>query len=137
MDTTNDPNPLHAAIPYTALLDLRPIRQDADMCIIEMVWQEGLCTANGILHGGAVMSLADTAGALLAFMNLPSGAIATTTIESKTNLFAAARAGSTLTATAVVLHCGRTTIVVETEVRDQTERLVAKTTQTQAVLAAR
>jgi 1,4-dihydroxy-2-naphthoyl-CoA hydrolase len=137
MDPANEPNPLHVTMPYTALLDLRPIHQDTDRCVVEMPWHERLCTANGILHGGAVMSLADTAGAVLAFMNLPSGATATTTIESKTNLFAAARVGSTLTATAVVLHAGRTTIVVETEVRDQTGRLVAKTTQTQAILTAR
>ena len=80
------------------------------------------------------MSLADTAGAVLAFMNLPAGALATTTIESKTNLFAAVRSETTITATARLLHAGRTTIVVETEDRDQTDRLVSKTTQTQAVL---
>jgi uncharacterized protein (TIGR00369 family) len=136
MDNVNEPNPLHAAMPFTALLDLRPIRQDHNQCVIEMDWHERVCTASGIVHGGALMSLADTAGAVLAFANLPSGALATTTIESKTNLFAAARAGSTLTATAVVLHAGRTTMVVETEVRDQTGRLVAKTTQTQAILTA-
>ncbi len=133
----NEPNPLHAAMPFTALLDVRPIQQDARTCILEMPWHERLCTASGILHGGAVMSLADTAGAVLAFSNLPPGALATTTIESKTNLFAAVRSGATLTATAVVIHAGRTTIVVETEVRDHTGRLVAKTTQTQAILMPR
>jgi uncharacterized protein (TIGR00369 family) len=137
MDPSDRTNPLHDAMPYTALLDIRPIRQDAEQCVLEMPWHERLCTANGILHGGALMSLADSAGALLAFMNLPDGAIATTTIESKTNLFAAVRSGTTVTATSTVLHAGRTTIVVETEVRDDTGRLVAKTTQTQAVLAAR
>jgi len=66
-----------------------------------------------------------------AFLNLPPGA-GTTTIESNTNLLAAVREG-TVVALATPLHVGGTVVVVETELRAQ-ERLVAKTTQTQAVL---
>ena len=77
------------------------------------------------------MALADTAGAVCAFANLPDGASFTTTIESKTNFLGAVTEG-TVRATARPLHVGRTTIVVETEARVD-DRLVAKTTQTQAV----
>ena len=79
------------------------------------------------------MSLADTAGAVCAFLNLPEGGSGTTTIESKTNLLAAVRSG-TVTAITTPLHTGGSLIVAETELRDGDDRLVAKTIQTQAVL---
>ena len=85
------------------------------------------------MHGGTVMALADAAGGYCAFANLPDGATGTATIESKTNMLRAVREGS-VRATSTVLHTGGTTIVVETEVRDGGGKLVAKTTQTQAVL---
>jgi uncharacterized protein (TIGR00369 family) len=92
------------------------------------------CTAGGVLHGGALMSLADTAAAACAFLNLPPGA-ATATIESKTNFFRGVREGH-VEAVARPLHVGRTTIVVQTDLRDAEGRLVGQTTQTQAVIAA-
>jgi uncharacterized protein (TIGR00369 family) len=85
------------------------------------------------LHGGTVMALADSAGGACAFLNLPPGAAGTSTIESKTNFLGAVRSG-TVRATARPLHVGGTTIVVETEMRDERDRLVAKVTQTQVVL---
>ncbi len=96
-------------------------------------WAPERCTAGGVLHGGAVMTLADTLGALCAFLNLPAGA-STTTLESKTNFFRGVRAGS-VHGTARPLHVGRTTIVVQTDVRDDEEKRVALVIQTQAVLA--
>ena len=96
-------------------------------------WAAELCTAGGILHGGVLMSLADAAGAVCAFLNLPDGA-GTTTIESKTNFLGAVREGDVL-ARARPLHVGKTTIVVETDVFDANGRRVARTTQTQAVIS--
>ena len=84
------------------------------------------------MHGGAVMTLADTLGAVCAFLNLPPGA-ATSTITSSTNFFRAVREGE-VRGTAHPLHVGRTTIVVQTELRDANDKLVALVTQTQAVL---
>jgi 1,4-dihydroxy-2-naphthoyl-CoA hydrolase len=92
-----------------------------------------LCTSDGVLHGGVLMTLADTAGAVCAFLNLPPGA-RTVTIESKTNFLGAVRGGEAL-ARSRPLHVGRTTIVVETDVLDENGRRVARTTQTQAVLS--
>jgi uncharacterized protein (TIGR00369 family) len=96
-------------------------------------WAEHLCTTGGLLHGGALMALADCVGAVCAVMNLPPGA-GTSTIESKTNFFRGVRAG-TVTATSAPLHVGRTTIVVQTDLRDARGKRVAQVTQTQAVLA--
>jgi 1,4-dihydroxy-2-naphthoyl-CoA hydrolase len=79
------------------------------------------------------MALADSAGAIVAYLNLPEGAQATATIESKTNFFRPVSSGH-VEATSRVLHRGRTTIVVETDLRDAEGRHVARVTQTQAVL---
>jgi len=95
-------------------------------------WAPGLCTAAGVLHGGVLMALADSAGGVCAFLNLPPGAH-TATIESKTNFFGVVKEGTVL-ARSRPLHRGRTTIVVETDLFAADRRHVARTTQTQAVL---
>jgi uncharacterized protein (TIGR00369 family) len=97
-------------------------------------WAEERCTVGGVLHGGALMSLGDTVGAVCAFLNLPPGA-GTATLESKSNLFRPVRSG-TVRATSQPLHVGRTVVVVQTDLRDDDGRLVAQVTQTQAVLPA-
>jgi 1,4-dihydroxy-2-naphthoyl-CoA hydrolase len=98
----------------------------------KLPWREDLCTTGGILHGGAIMTLADTLGAVCAFLNLPEGA-RTATLESKTNFFRPVSGGS-LFGTATPLHVGRTTIVVQTDLRDDDGKRVALVVQTQAVL---
>jgi 1,4-dihydroxy-2-naphthoyl-CoA hydrolase len=124
--------PLVAQMPFAERLGIELVSATADEVRARLAWAPDLCTAGGILHGGALMSLADSAGAVCAFLNLPEGA-GTATIESKTNFFAAAREGS-VEARSRPLHRGRTTIVVETDVFDDRGRHVARTTQTQAVL---
>ena len=89
------------------------------------------CTAGGIAHGGFLMTLADCVGAIGAFLNLPEGAKGTTTTESKTNLIAAAPAGSVLTARAEPVSIGRRLQVWQTRIETGEGRLVALTTQSQ------
>ena len=127
-----DPQTLITSMPYAVAAGIEISAAGADEVVGTMVWEETRCTVGGVLHGGALMTLADSIGAVCAFFNLPPGA-GTSTIESKTNLFRAVR-GGTVTATARPLHVGRTTIAVQTELRDDTGKLVALTTQTQAVL---
>jgi 1,4-dihydroxy-2-naphthoyl-CoA hydrolase len=124
---------MHSTMPLTAVLGFEAVSAAPEEVVVRATWDESRCTAAGVLHGGVLMALADTAGAYCAFLNLPEGA-GTTTIESKTNFLRAVRSG-TATATARRLHAGRTIVVVETEVRDDDGKLVTKTTQTQAVLA--
>lgn len=123
---------LHAVMPFTATLGIRGVANAPHETAMEMDWSAETCTAAGIMHGGAVMALADSCGAALAFANLPEGATGTTTIEGKTNMIGAVTEG-TVTARSTLVHAGAQTIVVETEVR-QGDRLVAKTIQTQLVL---
>ncbi len=95
--------------------------------------REDLCTLGGLLHGGALMALADSVDAIAAFLNLPDGAHGTTTIESKTNFLGSVQTG-VVRAVARPLHIGRTTIVVETLLTSgDDDRPVPKVTQTQLV----
>jgi 1,4-dihydroxy-2-naphthoyl-CoA hydrolase len=123
-------------MPLCATLGITASEFVADSVVLELGWRPELCTSNGVLHGGVIMTLADSAGAGCAFLNLPEGAIGTSTIESKTNFLGAVKGGS-ITARSTALHVGSTTIVIETEVRDEDGRLIAKVTQTQAVLRPR
>ena len=107
----------------------------ASRVVLALDWAEQWCTTAGLLHGGALMALADSAGGMCAFYNLPDGATGTATIESTTHFLGAVTAG-TVRATATPLHVGGTTIVVDTELRVD-GRLVGKTTQTQTVRRAR
>ena len=129
---TFDTTRLHSLVPFAATLGLRVVSAGPGEVRVEIDHRPELCTAGGLLHGGTLRALADTTGAVCAFLNLPEGAT-TTTVESKTNLLAAVR-GGVVTATATPLHAGSTLIVVETTVHRDDGRLAAKTTQTQAVL---
>jgi uncharacterized protein (TIGR00369 family) len=123
------------SMPLADTLGLEIVAASAEEVHARLPFQDRLCTAGGILHGGALMSLADASGAYCAFLNLPAGSTGTATIESKTNFFRAVRDGH-VDAISRPLHRGRTTIVVETDLRDEAGKHVARVTQTQAVLAA-
>ncbi len=123
-----------AAMPFAGLLGIDVMAAEPEEVRARLAWDESRCTAGGILHGGALMGLADATGGLCAFLNLPDGATATATIESKTNFFRPVSRGH-VEAVSRVLHQGRSTIVVETELRDHEGRLAGKVTQTQAVLS--
>lgn len=123
-------------MPLCATLGITASEASAERVVAHLAWQPELCTSGGLLHGGAVMALADAAGGACAFLNLPDGAIGTSTIESKTNFLGAVREGASVVATATPLHRGRTTVVIETALRVD-DRLIAKTTQTQSVLSSR
>ena len=124
--------PLTASLPLAQHLGIELLEATSTEVRARMAWAPHLCTGGGILHGGALMALADTAGAALAVLNLPEGA-GTSTIESKTNFFRAVRDGH-VEAVAKPLHLGRSTIVVQTDLFDASGKRVAQVTQTQAVL---
>ena len=98
-----------------------------------LAFDSGKCTTGDIMHGGAIMGFADVVGGWCTFLNLPEDAKGTATIESKTNFFRAIRGGNVHSITRP-LHKGRRTVVVDTELYDDDGKLVARVTQTQAVL---
>jgi uncharacterized protein (TIGR00369 family) len=106
---------------------------EPERVVAELTVREDLCTAGDIMHGGAIMAFADTVGALGTTVNLREGQ-GTTTVESKTNFFAASSVGARLIAETIPLHRGRRTQVWETRITNEQGRLVAKVTQTQMVL---
>jgi 1,4-dihydroxy-2-naphthoyl-CoA hydrolase len=114
------------------LLGLRFTEAGPDRVVAEIAHREALTTFGGALHGGTLMALADTVGAFATALNLPAGAT-TTTLESKTNFFAAGR-GGTIRAESTPLHRGRRTMVWQTRVTDESGRLLSLTIQTQMVL---
>lgn len=122
-----------AAAPFTSFLGIEMVSASPHEVRARLAWSEDLCTAGGVMHGGALMGLADNVGGFCAFLNLPDGAGGTATIESKTNFFGPVREGH-VNATSRPLHTGRRTIVVDTELHDDAGKLVARVTQTQAVL---
>jgi uncharacterized protein (TIGR00369 family) len=124
---------LRDLMPFAAQLGIELEEASADLVVGKLEWREDLCTAGGVLHGGALMAFADSLGAVCAFLNLPEGSSGTATTDSKTNLLRPVT-GGVVTATTTPLHRGRTLAVLETEMRDDEMRLVAKTTQTQAFL---
>ncbi len=115
------------------LLGIRYVEASRDRVVAELAIRDELRTVGGSLHGGALMALADTVGATATFLNLPPGA-GTTTLESKTNFFAAGRQGI-VRAESVPLHRGKRTMVWQTRMTDEGGRLLAQTIQTQMVLA--
>jgi uncharacterized protein (TIGR00369 family) len=126
---------LHTAMPFTAVLGATALRVGADEVALRLDWDPARCTTGGLMHGGAFMALADSAGGWCAFLNLPDGATGTATVTSATN-FLRPVTGGHVDAVARPLNRGRTVIVVDTELRDADGRLAARVTQTQAVLRA-
>jgi 1,4-dihydroxy-2-naphthoyl-CoA hydrolase len=125
------PEQFRDSMPFFALLGVELIEASPELVVGRLDYAPERCTAGGLLHGGALMALADGCGGVCAFLNLPDGAIGTATIESKTNFLRGVREGA-VTASTRPLHAGRTTIVIETELARADGALAAKVTQTQA-----
>jgi 1,4-dihydroxy-2-naphthoyl-CoA hydrolase len=123
---------MHATMPFTGLIGATAVAAAPDEVVLRLEWDATRCTSGGIMHGGALMSLADAAGGWCAFLNLPEGATGTATVTSATNFLRPVTSG-VVEAVARPLNVGRAVIVLDTELRVG-ERLVARVTQTQAVL---
>jgi 1,4-dihydroxy-2-naphthoyl-CoA hydrolase len=121
--------------PFAHFMGLRVTLVTPDRVEAELTVREELSNRNGILHGGAMMALADNLGGTATVANLPEGAI-TATIESKTNFFLAIAIGDTARAECTPLHRGRTTMVWQTRITRGDGKLAAVVIQTQIVLPA-
>ena len=120
-------------LPFAKLLGIRFLSATAECVTAEMKVRDDLCTRPAVLHGGAMMALADTLGGCATSLNLRDGA-STTTLESKTNFLAPAIVGTTVRAECVAIHRGRRTMVWQTRITSETGKLLAIVTQTQMVL---
>jgi uncharacterized protein (TIGR00369 family) len=121
-------------MPFSKLMGVEIAEANAARVVGALLVRDDLCTAGGILHGGAIMAFADALGAVGAFMTLPAGATGTTTIESKTNFLGAARAGTLVRGEASPIHAGRRTSVWQTRITADNDKPVAIVIQTQLAL---
>jgi uncharacterized protein (TIGR00369 family) len=119
-------------LPFAKLLGVRFVTAELDRVVAELLIRDDLCTRRGVAHGGVLMAFADTLGATGTILNLPAG-MRTTTIESKTNFLGGAPAGTRLVGESTPIHRGKTTMVWQTRISTEEERLVALVTQTQFV----
>jgi len=122
---------LTGLMPFADHLGITIEDANDERAVATLEWRPELCTAAGIMHGGALMSLADSLGAVVTFLGLPEGAT-TATITSTTQLFRPVTGGR-VRAVAQVVHRGRTTVTAQTDLYDGDDRHVARTTQIQAV----
>jgi len=120
-------------MPLAKTLGIQLVRNEAAEVRCRLEWSDDLSGAGVGLHGGAIMALADAAGGICAFLNLPDGATGTTTIESKTNFLKAVRAGH-VEAISRPLHTGRSVVVIQTDVINADDAIAARVTQSQIVL---
>ena len=119
--------------PFSDSLGIGLISADADEVLVSMPATRALANRNGVLHGGALLGMADHAGGTLTIMNLAAGQ-ATTTIESKTNFLRPIRIGDTAHARSTLLHKGRSTVIVQTTIIRDDGKTAAIVTQTQMTL---
>jgi 1,4-dihydroxy-2-naphthoyl-CoA hydrolase len=120
-------------LPFADLKGVAFTEASLDRVVAKMLVRPDLCTANNLVHGGAVMAFADSVGAAATVINLPAEAKGTATIESKTNFISGAKQGTMLVATATPVHRGGRTQVWQTRIETEEGKLVAVVTQTQMV----
>lgn len=127
-----DPAALVATMPFAVQLGIEISEASKEKVVGHLDWAPEKCTIGGLLHGGALMTLADSLGAVAAFLHLPQGA-STSTVSSNTSLMRGAREGR-VTGTSTVVNAGRRFITVRTDLVDGDGKLLTTTTQVQAVL---
>ena len=120
-------------LPLAKLLGIEIVRLTPEEVAGRLPVREDLCTRRSVLHGGAIMAFADTLGAVGTIANLQKDT-RTTTIESKTNFLRAAPEGTRITGECTAFHRGKTTMVWQTQIKNDTGKLCAVVTQTQLVL---
>jgi 1,4-dihydroxy-2-naphthoyl-CoA hydrolase len=123
-----------APLPYARLLGIEIVEASKEGIRGKLKVRAEMCTGGAILHGGAIMSFADTLGAFGAMHVLPEGGQGTTTLESKTNFLGSAKEGETVLAHCTPVHVGRRTSVCQTKITTEAGKNVALVTQTQMVL---
>jgi 1,4-dihydroxy-2-naphthoyl-CoA hydrolase len=127
--------PADTGMPFSNLMGVEIVEREKTRVVGRLVVRDDLCTAGGILHGGAYMAFADALGAVGGALNLTPGA-RTTTLESKTNFLGGAPVGATVIGEAIPLHIGRRTSVWQTRLTNEAGKLLALVTQTQMTLEA-
>lgn len=127
---------LAASMPFATLMGVEVEEATPERVVGTLLVRDDLCTAGGILHGGAIMAFADSLGAIGGFLSLPEGAVGTTTLESKTNFLGGAKVGKIVRGETTPVHRGKRTSVWQTKITSEDGKAVALVIQTQMALFA-
>jgi uncharacterized protein (TIGR00369 family) len=133
--TEEDRSVADTGMPFSNLMGVEIVERTKERVRGRLTVREDLCTAGGILHGGAYMAFADALGAIGGVMNLEPGA-RTTTLESKTNFLGGAPVGTTVEGEATPLHVGRRSSVWQTRITNADGKLLCLVIQTQMTIQA-
>ncbi|KRW98043.1 PaaI family thioesterase [Paracoccus sp. PXZ] len=133
MHDSQTPATIELHSPYSGTLGMETVAATLEEVVLRMPVTQVLTNRNGVLHGGAIMSLADHAAGTATHLRLPAGA-ATTTLESKTNFLRPLRLGDVAEARSRPLHLGRTMMIWQTDIFRGDGKLAAVVIQTQLVL---
>ena len=121
---------LAKSIPFSSHFGLELIDATSDLIRIRMAFKETLTRANGSLHGGALMTLADISGVVCASIHT-IGHLAGT--QQFSISFLRPGSGTYIDAISKTVHNGRTSLVVQTSLENDAGKCIAVITQTQAV----
>ena len=91
---------------------------------MRMPFDDKLTNSTGVGHGGALFTLADSAGSM-ALVSMVDKGEKVTTVEMKINFLKPFTRGDVF-AEASILHCGRNTALGDVEIKDQDGKLIAK-----------
>jgi uncharacterized protein (TIGR00369 family) len=127
----DDLEQLITQMPFAAYLGIALEEASPERVVATLPMASHLCTSTGVMHGGVLMSLADTVGALVVVLSLAQDEV-TATLTSTTQMFRPLTAG-TIRAVALPLNRGRTTATAQTTLYDPDGKLVSQTTQIQAI----
>lgn len=119
--------------PFSNLLGIEVVACTPEEVVCRMLVTEAMGNRNGVLHGGAMMTLADTAAGTASFINSPAE-ISNTTVEAKTNFIRPVKIGDTVTARCAPVHVGRTTVVLQVTLTRGDGKIVGSTSQTHLFL---
>jgi len=118
--------------PYYQLLQISLEEIDTGFARFRMPFRKELTQPDGIVHGGAIASLADTTVAF-ALMTLVQPGEKVATVEFKINFFSTVTSGEMI-GEARAVYRGNRLVVADMEVKDENGKLIAKGMATCAIL---
>lgn len=118
---------------FARYIGMKITRDTPDLVEATLEAREELSNRGGFLHGGAIMTVADTLGGFATMRNLPKG-YRTLTLESKTNFLAPIPVGDIARGECTPIHRGKTTMIWQTKIFRKDGKLAALVTQTQMVI---
>ncbi len=121
-----------AISPAWAWLGLTDVSQDDGVAVVEMAATADMANSSGVVHGGMISTLADSAMGR-ALRTIKPGVARSMSFDLKLSFISAAKVGETLRATGRVVHAGRRTAVTECRVEGRNGRLVATASGTFAI----